>query len=164
VSGVAVLLGTVVAALWLLRRRLGAGVGAEVAADTWGCGYAYPTARMAYTGSSFAQILNQGFRWVLLPRIRFAPPRGLFPTGARFSTEPREAVLDLALLPRSATTSRRRPGCAASSPGGSTSRPCSCSPRWWRCSPGDSSGGDMILRAFFQIGLLLLLPRSSSGS
>jgi len=54
---------------------------------------------MAYTGSSFAQILNQGFRWVLLPRIRFAPPRGLFPTGARFSTEPREAVLDLALLP-----------------------------------------------------------------
>ena len=99
VSGVAVLLGTVVAALWLLRRRLGAGVGAEVAADTWGCGYAYPTARMAYTGSSFAQILNQGFRWVLLPRIRFAPPRGLFPTGARFSTEPREAVLDLALLP-----------------------------------------------------------------
>ena len=54
---------------------------------------------MAYTGSSFAQILNQGFRWVLFPRVRFAPPRGLFPTGARFSTEPREAVLDLALLP-----------------------------------------------------------------
>jgi hypothetical protein len=54
---------------------------------------------MAYTGSSFAQILNQGFRWVLLPRVRFQPPRGPFPTSARFSTEPREAVLDLTILP-----------------------------------------------------------------
>jgi hypothetical protein len=67
---------------------------------------------MAYTGSSFAQILNQGFRWVLFPRVRFAPPRGPFPTGARFSTEPREAVLDLALLPAvrdfSAASSRVR--------------------------------------------------------
>ncbi len=99
VSGVAgVLLGAVFV-LWFLRRRLGAGVAAEAEAETWGCGYARPTARMGYTGSSFAQILNQGFRWVLFPRVRFAPPRGLFPTGSRFSTEPREAVLDLALLP-----------------------------------------------------------------
>jgi formate hydrogenlyase subunit 3/multisubunit Na+/H+ antiporter MnhD subunit len=98
VTGVAVLLVAIVVVLWLLRRRLGAGVAAG-AAETWSCGYAHPTARMAYTGSSFAQILNQGFRWVLFPRVRFAPPRGPFPTGARFSTEPREAVLDLALLP-----------------------------------------------------------------
>jgi hypothetical protein len=89
----------VVFVLWLLRRRLGAGSAAEVAGETWGCGYAYPTVRMAYTGSSFAQILNQGFRWALFPRIRFVAPRGPFPTGARFSTEPREAVLELALLP-----------------------------------------------------------------
>jgi NADH:ubiquinone oxidoreductase subunit 5 (subunit L)/multisubunit Na+/H+ antiporter MnhA subunit len=95
VTAVAVLLVSIAFVLWLLRRRLGAGV----AAETWSCGYASPTARMAYTGSSFAQILNQGFRWVLFPRVRFAPPRGPFPTGARFSTEPREAVLDLALLP-----------------------------------------------------------------
>jgi hydrogenase-4 component B len=98
VSGVAFVLVGAVGALWFLRRRLGARVAAG-AAETWSCGYAYPTARMAYTGSSFAQILNQGFRWVLFPRVRFAPPRGPFPTGARFSTEPREAVLDLALLP-----------------------------------------------------------------
>ena len=51
VSGVGVLLVTLVLVLWFLRRRLDAGV----AGDTWGCGYAYPTARMAYTGSSFAQ-------------------------------------------------------------------------------------------------------------
>jgi formate hydrogenlyase subunit 3/multisubunit Na+/H+ antiporter MnhD subunit len=95
VSGVALVLVAAVAVLWLLRRRLGAGT----AGETWSCGYAHPTARMAYTGSSFAQILNQGFHWVLFPRVRFAPPKGPFPTGARFSTEPREAVLDLALLP-----------------------------------------------------------------
>ncbi len=95
VTGVAFVLVAAVTALWLLRRRLGAGV----AGETWGCGYAYPTPRMAYTGSSFAQILTQGFRWVLFPRIRFSPPRGLFPSGARFHTESREAVLDLALLP-----------------------------------------------------------------
>jgi hydrogenase-4 component B len=70
-----------------------------VEAETWGCGYAYPTPRMACTGSSFAQILTTGFRWALLPRIRFSPPRGPFPASARFSTEPREAVLELALLP-----------------------------------------------------------------
>jgi NADH:ubiquinone oxidoreductase subunit 5 (subunit L)/multisubunit Na+/H+ antiporter MnhA subunit len=99
VSGVAFVLVAIVSGLWFLRRRLGAGVAGEVAGETWSCGYASPTARMAYTGSSFAQILNQGFHWVLFPRVRFAPPKGPFPTGARFSTEPREAVLDLALLP-----------------------------------------------------------------
>ena len=97
VSAVAALLVAIVLVLWFLRRRLVAGTAGG--AETWSCGYSSPTARMAYTGSSFAQILNQGFRWVLFPRIRFAPPRGPFPAGARFSTEPREAVLDLALLP-----------------------------------------------------------------
>jgi hydrogenase-4 component B len=97
VSGVAFVLLALVGLLVLVRHRLR--VEAAPRVDTWGCGYAYPTARMAYTGSSFAQILNQGFRWVLLPRVRFQPPRGPFPTSARFSTEPREAVLDLTILP-----------------------------------------------------------------
>jgi len=95
-SGLAVLLLALVASLTFLRRRLGAGA---AVGETWTCGYAVPTARMAYTGSSFTQILNQGFRWVLFPRVRFQPPRGPFPTSARFSTEPREAVLDLTILP-----------------------------------------------------------------
>jgi hypothetical protein len=96
VSGLAVLLVALVASLAFLRRRVGAGA---AAGETWSCGYGYPTARMEYTGSSFAQILNQGFRRVLFPRVRFQPPRGPFPTSARFSTEPREAVLDLTILP-----------------------------------------------------------------
>ncbi len=95
VSVVASVLAGALLLAWLARRRLGS----AGASTTWGCGYAYPTPRMAYTGSSFAQILNHGFRWALLPRVRLAPPRGIFPTGARFSTEPREAVLDLALVP-----------------------------------------------------------------
>jgi formate hydrogenlyase subunit 3/multisubunit Na+/H+ antiporter MnhD subunit len=97
VSGVALLLLALVGALVLWRRRPAAAPATE--SETWGCGYARPTFRMAYTGSSFAQILNQGFRFVLFPRIRFSPPRGPFPASSRFSTEPREAVLDLALLP-----------------------------------------------------------------
>jgi hydrogenase-4 component B len=97
VSGVALVLLSLVGLLLLVRRRLRVELGPR--ADTWGCGYAYPTPRMAYTGSSFAQILNQGFRLVLLPRVRFQAPRGPFPTSARFSTEPREAVLDLTILP-----------------------------------------------------------------
>ena len=96
VSGLAFLLVALVALLTLVRRRTVAGA---AVAETWGCAYALPTPRMAYTGSSFAQILNQGFRWVLFPRVRFQPPRGPFPTSARFSTEPREAVLDLTILP-----------------------------------------------------------------
>jgi formate hydrogenlyase subunit 3/multisubunit Na+/H+ antiporter MnhD subunit len=97
ITSVALALAVLVALLLLARRRLA--VGAAPASDTWGCGYAYPTPRMAYTGSSFAQILNDGFRWVLFPRVRFQAPRGPFPTSARFSTEPREAVLDLTILP-----------------------------------------------------------------
>jgi formate hydrogenlyase subunit 3/multisubunit Na+/H+ antiporter MnhD subunit len=96
ISGLALVLVALFASLAFLRRRLGAG---STVGETWGCGYAYPTARMAYTGSSLAQILTRGFRWVLFPRVRFQPPRGPFPASARFSTEPREAVLDLTILP-----------------------------------------------------------------
>ncbi len=97
IARVALLLLALVGAVLLWRRRQR--TAPDPVSETWGCGYAYPTARMAYTGSSFAQILTSGFRWVLFPRVRFAPPRGFFPSSSRFSTEPREAVLDLALLP-----------------------------------------------------------------
>jgi hydrogenase-4 component B len=49
------LLGAAVAlALMLRRSRSG---GRRAADDTWGCGYLAPTARMQYTGASFAEIL-----------------------------------------------------------------------------------------------------------
>jgi len=67
--------------------------------ETWGCGYSAPSARMEYTGSSFAQILVEGFRWVLLPRVELSHPRGLFPRSARFRTDVPDVVLDRAIEP-----------------------------------------------------------------
>ncbi len=99
VSLVAAALVAAVGLVAILRRRLGRPGRAAPLVETWGCGYAAPTPRMEYTGSSFAQILGQGFRWVLFPRVRFEPPRGIFPRTARFATDVPDAVLDRAILP-----------------------------------------------------------------
>jgi len=54
-------------------------------APTWGCGYATPTARMQYTGASFAQPLLAPFGALLDIQIKRRGPEGYFP---------REATLD----------------------------------------------------------------------
>jgi hypothetical protein len=56
--------------------------------DTWGCGYAAPTARMQYTGRSFAELLAER----LLPpplraRVAQRAPEALFPREGALSTE-----------------------------------------------------------------------------
>ena len=86
-------------ALALLRRQLGRRAAPVAPVETWGCGYAAPTARMEYSGSSFAQILVEGFRRALLARAELEEPRGLFPRSARFATEVPDLVLDRAILP-----------------------------------------------------------------
>jgi hydrogenase-4 component B len=83
-----------VAAVALWRRRARGPV-----AETWGCGYAAPTARMQYTGSSFAQMLTLRFGWAFFPRARVEPPRGPFPASAAFSSHVPDTVLDVMLLP-----------------------------------------------------------------
>jgi hypothetical protein len=52
-------------------------------AETWGCGFTQPTARMEYTASSYAQLFlfQLAPRW-LQPRGRLVPPRGFFPPAA----------------------------------------------------------------------------------
>jgi len=55
---------------------------APAASETWGCGYARPTARMQYTGASFAQFLLESAPRLLAPRGRVVPPRGPFPARA----------------------------------------------------------------------------------
>jgi len=97
VSLVAAALLAGLAALVLLRRR--ALPGPSPASETWGCAFSAPTPRMQYTGSSFAEILTGHFAWVFRPRIRFQPPRGLFPRNASFASEVPDTVLDLALSP-----------------------------------------------------------------
>ncbi len=56
-------------------------------ASTWYCGYAKPTARMQYTGSSFAQPLTHLFGAFLRTRVHLDRPAGLFPKEARLVTE-----------------------------------------------------------------------------
>jgi len=97
VSAVAVALLVAVGLLALLAR--GRPARPVPRSETWGCGYAFPTARMEYTGSSFAQILVEGFRSVLVPRVELSQPRGAFPRSARFATEVPDLVLDRAILP-----------------------------------------------------------------
>ena len=84
--------------LFCYRRRLAAApVGA---AETWGCGYQRPAARMQYSASSFAQMLTSLFAFVLRPHHH--PPdvaSGIFPPVTRFGSHVPEAVLDLCYIP-----------------------------------------------------------------
>ncbi len=74
-----IVLTAAVAAHLIRRRTISRG-------PTWDCGYARPTARMQYTGSSFGD-------WIaarLTPRVAATlleerPPEGIFPRGARVS-------------------------------------------------------------------------------
>jgi formate hydrogenlyase subunit 3/multisubunit Na+/H+ antiporter MnhD subunit len=66
---------------WLLHGR------SVIESETWGCGYAEPTARMQYTASSFAQPITSWFRLLLQPHVKAHlthepfPDRGEFHTG-----------------------------------------------------------------------------------
>jgi formate hydrogenlyase subunit 3/multisubunit Na+/H+ antiporter MnhD subunit len=73
-------------AIAFLRRALLAGR-IVAAADTWGCGYAQPSARIQYTASSFVQPATTLFRWLLGVHRQLQRPEGLFPVKASLSTE-----------------------------------------------------------------------------
>jgi formate hydrogenlyase subunit 3/multisubunit Na+/H+ antiporter MnhD subunit len=94
VAGLLLLLVGLLAA-WR-RLRLGS---AQPAAPTWGCGFTAPTARMQYTGSSFAEQLVVRFGWFFFPRTQVEPPAGLFPRRASFGSHVPDTILDLAILP-----------------------------------------------------------------
>jgi formate hydrogenlyase subunit 3/multisubunit Na+/H+ antiporter MnhD subunit len=81
------LLVALVAGLAVLSRRLRAARPAR-ASETWGCGFDRPTPRMAYTASSYAQLLLSGLApRALQPRVRLVPPRGVFPGQSSLRTE-----------------------------------------------------------------------------
>ncbi len=81
------------------RRRLAAHPAARTDVETWGCGFAAPTARMQYTGSSFAELLVARFSWVMFPRVRRPSLEGPFPAASSFHSEVPDTVVDLALEP-----------------------------------------------------------------
>ena len=82
--------------LWLARSP--ANTSAR-AAGTWDCGYARPTPRMQYSGSSFSQMVVELLGWVLWPRS--SPPRitGVFGAGEAFESDVPDLVLDRGLHP-----------------------------------------------------------------
>jgi formate hydrogenlyase subunit 3/multisubunit Na+/H+ antiporter MnhD subunit len=72
--------------LFLLRGR-------RVTDDTWGCGYLAPTARMQYTGRSFAEIMSEH----LLPplfraRVAVKAPRAIFAEPTRIASDSTDPV------------------------------------------------------------------------
>ena len=66
---------------------------------TWDCGYANPTTRMQYTGSSFSQMLVELLAWVLWPRRRSPRAVGALAAPETFFSEVPDAVLDRGLVP-----------------------------------------------------------------
>jgi hypothetical protein len=97
VSLVAATLVVLVGGLVLFRRRVLSAPEAE--SETWGCGFARPTARMQYTASSFAEMLVLRFRWAFFPRARVVPPVGPFPRRAAFAASIPDTVLDIGIVP-----------------------------------------------------------------
>lgn len=84
------------------RRRLAATLrpaAAPALVPTWGCGFAAPTPRMQYTGSSFAELLLRTFSWTIFPRVTRPRLEGPFPGEGVFRTHVPDTVLDLLLLP-----------------------------------------------------------------
>lgn len=92
----AVLLAAVGGTGWL---RLRAKACATRDQGTWDCGYAAPTARMQYTGSSMAQFIQQLFRRVLTPKLERLRLTALFPKPAAFASRPIDLVYDRIVLP-----------------------------------------------------------------
>jgi hydrogenase-4 component B len=84
---------TAAAATWVPRRCV------TRAALTWDCGYARPTARMQYTGSSLGQSLVIQLRMLLWPKSHRGSIQGPFPAAASFKSVVPDPVLDRALVP-----------------------------------------------------------------
>ena len=68
-------------------------------AGTWDCGYARPTARIQYTGSSFGQMLVSLFNFILWPKTELPAIRNLFPGTARFKSIVPDTILDRLIVP-----------------------------------------------------------------
>jgi len=91
------------AAVWLWRRAETNGLRRAL---TWDCGYARPTARMQYTGGSFAAIAAGWFSWAFQPQRAQHRPRGPFPARASRIERIPETVLEYVIEPVSRVVMR----------------------------------------------------------
>jgi hydrogenase-4 component B len=68
---------------------------------TWDCGYQTPTARMQYTGGSFAGTITEWFAWILRPRRHADLPTDTFAKTGSVEVHTPETVLDYIVVPAS---------------------------------------------------------------
>ena len=83
---------------WAWRGRILARRGLR-RGPVWGCGYLFPSARMQYTASSFAQPLTTQFRLFIRSRETLTAPRGYFPAAASYASDSGDPVLRLLFAP-----------------------------------------------------------------
>ncbi len=86
----------VMAGAWLWRKARANGLRRGL---TWDCGYARPTARMQYTGGSFAGLATDWFAWLLQPERTARRPRGPLPARGRRVERVPETVLERVVIP-----------------------------------------------------------------
>lgn len=67
--------------------------------STWGCGYQFPSPRIQYSASSFADFIVQLFNFGLWSERQGGKVTGLFPVKTEFSSHTPDAVLDRLLSP-----------------------------------------------------------------
>lgn len=91
-----ILLGLLLMVGWGLRLR---SRNAPRQLDTWGCGYRFPSPRMQYTASSFADSLVRLFNFGLWSHRAGGQLKELFPAAASFARHTPDLVLDRVLIP-----------------------------------------------------------------
>ncbi len=89
----------IVAALaWALRARRLA-VASVRRGPVWGCGYLFPSPKMQYTASSFAQPLTTQFHMLIRNREALVPPQGYFPAASSYTSDSGDPALRLLFVP-----------------------------------------------------------------
>jgi formate hydrogenlyase subunit 3/multisubunit Na+/H+ antiporter MnhD subunit len=84
-------------AWWLRARRLAGAVVRR--GPVWGCGYLFPSARMQYTASSFAQPLVTLFHPFVQNHETLVPPAGYFPAKSSYTSDSGDPFLRLLFAP-----------------------------------------------------------------
>jgi hydrogenase-4 component B len=96
VLGLGLILLVALIALW---RRIADRKKKLARGPTWDCGYAAPTARMQYGGTSLSMSIVKMFSFALWPETRFKKQRAPFPEKAEFETKVPDTVLDRLVMP-----------------------------------------------------------------
>jgi hydrogenase-4 component B len=110
--GLGVAMAAVLAIAWAASRasaRASARARPAARPPTWDCGYAAPTSRMQYTGSSFGDSIVSLFAGFLKPKAKRVIGRAPFPVAPRFEESLPDAVLDRIAAPFSKAAARILP-------------------------------------------------------